>query len=68
MPIILSQFPETNTAFNVNEVSKNVIQSTFKKGKRSVIYKGTARVIRVFQKSLVRSKKWHQWIYQIPQK
>jgi hypothetical protein len=32
MPIIMTQFPETNTAFNVNEMSRKVIRKTFRNG------------------------------------
>jgi poly(A) polymerase Pap1 len=34
MPIIMAQFPETNTAFNVNEMSRRVIQKAMQKGKK----------------------------------
>jgi poly(A) polymerase Pap1 len=33
MPIILTDFPDTNTAFNVTEMNRKVVQKAFKKGK-----------------------------------
>jgi poly(A) polymerase Pap1 len=38
MPIILTEYPETNTAFNVTEMNRKVIQTAFKRGKIKIEY------------------------------